>query len=117
LEIPLVNHPKVISTKGDVTRLNYIDDEFDLVLCCEVLEHIPTYLLSTACKELARVTRGDLVVGVPYQQDLRSGQTTCPNCKLINPPWGHVNTFDEFKLAELFPEMKIAEISYIWFKE
>lgn len=113
LESPRINHEKIIPVKGDVTKLTFEDDSFDLVFCCEVLEHIPTYLLETACKELARVTRNHLIIGVPYKQDLRSGRSTCYSCNRINPPWGHVNSFNENKLKDLFPNLVVESISYV----
>ncbi|MFP4444728.1 MAG: class I SAM-dependent methyltransferase [Desulfosudaceae bacterium] len=49
----------------DITRLPFADDSFDLVICSEVLEHIPAD--KDAMKELVRVVKPgcDLVVSVP----------------------------------------------------
>jgi SAM-dependent methyltransferase len=50
---------------GDVTRLPFPDQFFDLVICSEVLEHLPDD--ATAIRELARVLKPgkNLVVSVP----------------------------------------------------
>ena len=48
------------------------------------------------------MTRGHLLIGVPYKQDTRVGRTTCSACGAINPPWGHVSCFDEARLRKLF---------------
>ena len=50
---------------SDVTRLPFPDDCFDLVICSEVLEHIPDH--EKAMSELVRVLKPgcDLVVSVP----------------------------------------------------
>jgi hypothetical protein len=98
---------------GDATCLPFADASFDLVLCAEVLEHIPPPLLQRACDELARVTRGRLLVGVPFEQDTRVGRTTCPSCSRGNPPWGHVNRFDQARLRALFPAMTIDKVSFV----
>src|SRR5262245_11983561 len=82
---------------GNVTRLDFPDGAFDCVFCAEVLEHIP--LVEIACFELMRVARHEVIVGVPFSQDLRIGRTTCPSCGKTNPPWGHVNAFTEERLA------------------
>ena len=49
----------------DITRLPFADGSFDLVICSEVLEHIPAD--KDAMKELVRVVKPgcDLVVSVP----------------------------------------------------
>ena len=113
LEIPKIEHKKVISQKGDITHLDFLDSVFDLVLCAEVLEHIPTKNLVQACSELCRVTKNYLIIGVPYNQDLRFGRTTCNSCKQKNPPWGHVNSFNLKNIEALFPLMKIEKIEYV----
>src|SRR5690242_8354774 len=61
---PRLDHPSITCVKGNICALEYPDDTFDLVLCTEVLEHIPPALLSKACSELARVSRKYLVIGV-----------------------------------------------------
>jgi len=110
---PRVEHPGVERVQGDITALPFGDDRFDVVLCAEVLEHISPELLEKACRELTRVTRGSLVVGVPYRQDLRCGATTCGTCGAVNPPWSHVNTFDEARLGDLFAPLSATETSYV----
>ncbi len=113
LEKPSIQHHNVHCIQGDVTNLKFNDGYFDFVFCAEVLEHIPTNLLENACSELSRVSSEYILVGVPYKQDIRVGRTTCYSCGKINPPWGHVNSFNEAQLENLFPEYKIKEISYV----
>ena len=111
--MPQINCEGVECVQGDLCCLQFPDNSFDFILCAEVLEHIPTALLPAACSELARVARGDVLVGVPYKQDLRIGSTTCVSCGKINPPWGHVNTFDELSLQLLFPSLRIERLSFV----
>jgi len=113
LEEPRIDHERIRCVKGDVTGLNFPDASFDLVLCAEVLEHIPSRTLVRACGELSRVAREYLLIGVPYKQDLRVGRLTCHACGKKNPPWGHVNSFDENSLKELFPEFKVVGLSFV----
>ena len=56
---------------ADVTDLPFDDDSFDLVLCLEVLEHIPAP--RAALDELVRVSRGDVVISVPSEPWFRLG--------------------------------------------
>ena len=113
LDKPVIDHPQVECVKGNITALQFGDSSFDMVLCAEVLEHIPPHLLQIACGELARVTKEYLIIGVPYQQDIRVGRTTCRSCGNVNPPWGHVNSFDEKQLKQLFSGCAVVKTSFV----
>jgi SAM-dependent methyltransferase len=113
LTLPEVADPRIDCVAGDVTKLPFADDSFDLVVCAEVLEHIDPPLLRAASSELIRVTRGHLLIGVPYKQDTRVGRTTCIACGARNPPWGHLSTFDEVRLRELFGAMAVVRTSFV----
>lgn len=113
LEKPNIDHPKIESVKGDIRSLEFSDNKFDLVFCVEVLEHVSPNDLKQACVELKRVTKKHLIIGVPYKQDIRAGRSTCSHCGGKNPPWGHVNSFDEFSLEQLFLGLKIIDKAYV----
>ncbi|MGH9751245.1 MAG: methyltransferase domain-containing protein [Blastocatellia bacterium] len=113
LEKPLIAHDRITCVEGDVTRLELAGDSFDVVLCAEVLEHIPGKGLEQACRELSRVAKSYVVIGVPYRQDTRLERTTCQSCGRGNPPWGHVNVFDERRLAELFLPLQKVGMTFV----
>ena len=112
LKLPQIDHPNVTCVKGDITSLPFEDNSFDLTVCTEVLEHIPPEKLGKACRELMRVSRRYLLIGVPYKQDLRVHALKCIHCGTINPTTGHVNTFDENHLITLFNNMKPVTVEY-----
>lgn len=113
LERPDIREPGISCVAGDVRKLEFSDRHFDVTLCSEVLEHIPRANLASACAELIRVTRHELLIGVPFRQDTRIGRTKCGNCGKINPPWGHVNTFSQERLAALFRPFAPRSISLV----
>lgn len=110
-ELKLDGARGISGVQGDLTQLPFSDNSFDVVFCSEVLEHIPA--IEKACSEIARVARHEIVIGVPYRQDIRVGRTTCNACGQSNPPWGHVNSFDEKRLKKLFPALWVVQTSYV----
>lgn len=80
---------------GDVRDLPAGDGEFDVVLCSQVLEHVPWADVPKAVAELRRVCRTHAVVSIP-QSGVDLGMTlTLPNLGTrrvgarINSPWRH----------------------------
>lgn len=113
LEMPAIDHPNVKCMKGNATALQLPDSAFDLVFCSEVLEHIPSPALELACSELSRIAGRYALIGVPYKQDIRHGRTSCHSCGKTNPPWAHVNRFDETRLQQLFPDFDVVQVNYV----
>jgi len=105
LKNPKVDHPAVTSVEGDVTSLQFSDNEFDSVVCSEVLEHLDPAQVQKACDEIVRVAKQHVIVGVPFEQDIRIGRTACSACGGINPPFGHRNEFSRTKLERLFSKL------------
>ncbi len=58
-------YPNIKITKGDIYKLPYKDNSFDLVLCTEVLEHLEKP--EDGLKELVRVSKKYLVISVPNE--------------------------------------------------
>ncbi len=57
--------PSLEATVADATALPFADGSFDLVVCCEVLEHLQDPEL--ALSELARVARGYVLLSTPRE--------------------------------------------------
>jgi SAM-dependent methyltransferase len=112
LDVEMPSVPGCENVAGDICNLHqFADRSIDLVFCAEVLEHIPDVV--QAAREISRVAKKRVVIGVPYRQDIRFGRVTCQSCGRIGPPWGHVNSFDEEPLRQLFPDMKMTHIELI----
>jgi len=113
LKKPCITHEKITCLQGNAASLVFENDAFDVVVCAEVLEHIPSPTLEQACNELVRVSKQWVVIGVPLHQDTRSGATRCPSCKKTNPPWAHVNSFSIEHLKTLFAGLETRKIQYV----
>jgi ubiquinone/menaquinone biosynthesis C-methylase UbiE len=111
LEKPPFAMDHVTPVRGDVRNIQFPDNSFDCVVCTEVLEHVPEF--AAGAREIRRVARSHILVGVPYRQDIRIGRTTCLACGKISPPWGHVNSFDEEKITQAFEGVQVTAIEYV----
>ena len=58
-------HPKVKIKKGDIYKLPYKDNSFDVIICTEVLEHLDDPI--RALQELRRVTKKYVILSVPNE--------------------------------------------------
>jgi SAM-dependent methyltransferase len=111
LDLEKPNIPGVENVKGDARDLQFPDRSFDVVVAAEVLEHVPG--VEKAASEIARVARQRVVIGVPYRQDIRVARVTCRQCGHISPPWGHINSFDEHRLKNLFAGLDLLDTHFI----
>jgi SAM-dependent methyltransferase len=111
LKKPPFHYPGIVTVAGDVTKLDFPDNAFDCIFCTKVLEHVPD--VRKACSEIIRVARYEIVIGVPFEQDIRIGRTTCRACGKVSPPWGHVNSFNERLLLNLFTDCKLISKSFV----
>lgn len=67
-------HPDYLAS---VTDLPFADGQFDIVLCCEVLEHLPFQEFLPSLREIRRVTRHRAIVSLPDRRR-RFGLAVCP---------------------------------------
>jgi len=107
---PEFEWPGILAIAGNAVSLPFADNSFDCVFCAEVLEHIPD--VDAAAREAIRVAKHEVIIGVPFRQDIRVGRTTCPGCGKRNPPWGHINTFTEQRLLGLFSGLPVVSRSF-----
>jgi len=81
----------------DIHKLPFNDNELDIVLCSETIEHVSDY--RSAVKELLRITKNVLIITVPHE---------CPEEVELNIknriPHGHINYFDIHTLDYLKQE-------------
>ena len=63
--------PGATLVRGDACALPFEDQSFDLVVCLEVLEHLPEP--GRALRELRRVASGGCLLSVPHEPFFRAG--------------------------------------------
>lgn len=51
---------------ADIRHLPFEENQFDLVIACEILEHIPWRDVSQALEQLRRVTRHYVLISLPF---------------------------------------------------
>ncbi|MHA1228359.1 MAG: class I SAM-dependent methyltransferase [Candidatus Hodarchaeales archaeon] len=91
---------------GSCTDLPYKDKEFDVAVCCEVIEHLRSLddVIKTF-QELDRVAVGWLV-STPDTSEIR----------LVNQHWSHNLFFDEARIKKLIPfKYRIIKHHYSFF--
>jgi 2-polyprenyl-3-methyl-5-hydroxy-6-metoxy-1,4-benzoquinol methylase len=80
--------PQAQWTCGDANNLPFSDKSFDLILCAEVLEHLPHP--ERALREMARVSRRWLLLSVPAEPLFRTLAWISRRLQLGGDP-GHLN--------------------------
>lgn len=73
-----------------IVEMGFDDDAFDVVVCMEVLEHLPEEIFEPAIAELRRVCRGQLLMTVPYREPEPISRT-------------HLRRFEDADFLRLFP--------------
>ena len=59
------------------------------------------------------MARQEIVIGVAYRQDTGVAAPLARNVGDGNPPSAHVNTFDERRLINLFPQLELKAKSFV----
>ncbi len=100
LAVAATRLPGLRPVRADAGMLPFPDASADLTLCTEVLEHLPRP--ERAVEELARVTRGECLVSVPWEPWFRLGNLARGKnvSRLGNDP-EHVQQFSRGALHRL----------------
>jgi len=93
--------------------LPFPDRSFDLVLCCEVLEHLPDEMFRRGLHELGRIARKYILISVPYKENLRLHRTRCSECGTMFHIWGHLRRFTNGSLKGLFEDFEVESTGFV----
>lgn len=116
LEMGKKINPNLKFIYGDITKMPYKDNAFDLILALEVLEHLPNPRV--AFLELKRVTRKYCLISVPWEPffswgNLLSGKNIIRGGR--DPE--HINLWRRAEIINLinqFFKIKLVKISFPW---
>jgi len=101
-----LKYVKVDRVFASCTSIPFHKDSFDLILVTEVLEHLDNNAFEQTLKEVEELNPKYIIVGVPYEQDLRELLCKCLNCGRAYLPSSdageHVRSFNDEKLTSLF---------------
>lgn len=102
-----LKHVKTPKVQGSLEELPFLDNSFDILICCEVLEHLPFPVYKKAIKEMERVSKKYILISVPNRENLDSRMIKCPKCGCSSHIWKHLRSFNEEKLKTLFNDFEI----------
>ena len=100
--------------EGDISNVRLQENQFDIVTCFDVLEHIPGENLSRVLEQLKKsMVPGGLLIGtLPFQEDLSRNMLMCPECGHRFHRVGHFHSFQTAEeITTLFePDFTILEM-------
>lgn len=85
-----------------IDRMPFKDKEFDIITSLEVIEHLPSTIYCNALEEICRVARKYILIGVPFNQDIRNSLIECPYCGCRFNVDYHLRSFSEKIMTDLF---------------
>jgi len=86
---------------------------FDLVVCSEVIEHLPYPVYEKSLLELQRIAHKYLLLTIPNEEFLRDRFVKCPLCCCTYHRYRHLRSFDLEALKNLFPLFEFVKHRYV----
>lgn len=91
---------------GFSQAIPFPDGQFDVVVMCEVMEHLSDEILNASFGEITRVLKRDgrFMGTVPADENLLDSRVMCPHCGEAFHRWGHLQSFSEPRLRAMLAE-------------
>lgn len=89
---------------GDIMDIPMADGSVDLVMACDVLEHLPDPVLKKGIAELMRVSRKYIYLQVPFQEPSLMAMALCSRCGHVWHVNHHKRRYTQQELTALLPE-------------
>ncbi|MCS6915061.1 MAG: class I SAM-dependent methyltransferase [Myxococcales bacterium] len=91
---------RVVQAAAD--RLPFADRAFELVACCDVLEHLPEETVAAALCEIMRVAARYVLLNVPLNEDLGWSEIRC-HCGRLYHRDHHQRSYTAWQVEEMLP--------------
>lgn len=88
-------------------RLPFENNNFDMIFCVEVFEHLKEGSLSIVIEGLRRILKketGYLLVTTPYNENLTDNTSYCPDCGALFHRYQHLRSFTQESLSNLMTQ-------------
>lgn len=96
----ILGNDVVVLDSRNGSLASFGDNDFDNVVCMEVIEHQPDDRLALA--ELCRVARSRVIITVPFQENIQ--KVICLHCHQYTPYSGHLHRYDYGAFQQLAPD-------------
>lgn len=101
--------PTVIKAAAD--HLPFADRAFELVTCCDVLEHLPDAIAPRCLHELMRVSSAYVLINVPVREDLGWSTLRCSECGTRYHRDHHQRSYSNRMVEEILPAASFAPVA------
>lgn len=98
-----LRHLDGLATQGSADDLPFASRSFDVVIACEILEHLPKPVFDAARAELARVAGRSVIITVPNRERLGRSALNCELCGCRYNRRRHLRRFDREAFDGLLP--------------
>ena len=106
-----LQHVHAETIHGAAENLPFENRSFDLVMATELLEHLPKQVYRQALREIQRISRRWILVGVPWKEQLSLSHSRCIRCGTVFHVNYHCRSFDESSLRKLFaPDFRLVKL-------
>ena len=108
-----INPSDSIVKKASITNIPEENEVFNTVFCTEVLEHLNNRQIKLGLQEIRRVLKlnSNLILSVPFDEDLEQNSFICPHCEKKFHKVGHLQSFNKKNLKPLLETNGFAVLS------
>ncbi|WP_133127707.1 class I SAM-dependent methyltransferase [Legionella nagasakiensis] len=89
---------------ADATNLPFQDNEFDLILTMDMMEHLPKHMEDMVWKQLFRISKSWVMVAVPFREELLDATAKCSHCEQLYHVNWHMRSYDWPELVSRCPD-------------
>ena len=107
ISLTALNNIEVNKVCASSENLPFPDRTFDLIICTELIEHLPKKAYLKTLREIRRVAKNHVILGVPLDENLKFSQDLCYNCGKVFHINYHQRAFSLNYLRNIFhPDFK-----------